>query len=166
MTPWMDGKDIRLIKNKIIAINKQHISVLEWGSGGSTEHFSKFMSDNNITYDWTSIEYNKEWYDKIVALNIPHAKIVLFDVGNTKLKQRNTNMDEYVAYPMTLNKKFDFILVDGRKRRRCLINASKLLLKDGVVFLHDAQRKYYHCAFKHFSDHKFLTNTLWMGKNV
>ena len=164
MKPWMSNKDIRLIEQEILGLKKSHISVLEWGSGGSTEHFSKFMTDNDITYDWVSLEYNRKWFDKVVERDIPNTKIVLFDVGNTNLKQVKTNMDKYVEYPLSLGKKFDLVLVDGRKRRRCLINTSSVVKPGGIVLLHDADRKYYHCAFDSFSNHEFLSESLWVAR--
>jgi hypothetical protein len=165
MKPWMEDKDIRLIEKLLLGLNKSHLNVLEWGAGGSTKHFTEFLTSKKITYDWTALEYNKNWFERVAAFNIPNVALALFDVGNDNLKQRNINMDDYVRYPMTLGKKFDFILVDGRKRRRCLINASQLLNAGGVVALHDAQRKYYHCAFASFKTSKFLSTTLWTGRN-
>lgn len=163
MKPWMSEKDVKSIEHCLDSIAKPHISVLEWGSGGSTKHFSEYLLANGKTYDWLSLEYNKKWAEKVRALALPDVSIVLFDVGNDELRQRNTNMDEYVAYPATLNKKFDFVLVDGRKRRRCLLEAAKMVSSDGVVLLHDADRKYYHCAFAVYKTAKFLSKTLWKG---
>ena len=163
MNPWMNSVDIRLIENALITQNKKHLSIFEWGAGGSTEYFTKFLVLNNISYDWISAEYNKKWYNKVKDLKISNVSLVLFDVGNDALKQRNTNMDDYVDYPLSINKKFDFVLIDGRKRRRCLEIASKIINDDGTVVLHDAERKYYHCAFNSFSSKKFLSKTLWIG---
>ena len=165
MKPWMDNKDIHIIEKTLLGLGKKNINVLEWGAGGSTEYFTGFLKAHGIKYNWTSIEYNKVWAEKVLTLKIPDVSIVLFDVGNNALRQKYTNMDDYVKYPTTLNKKFDFILIDGRKRRRCLINSSKLLNTGSVVMLHDAQRKYYHCAFANFKTSIFLSTTLWMGKN-
>lgn len=164
MKPWMSEKDIFELEKALLNLKKDHLDVLEWGSGGSTKHFSEFLTSKSISYSWVSIEYNKKWAEKITQLRIPNCNIILFDVGNDTLKQRNTNMDEYVNYPKTLNKKFDFILVDGRKRRRCLIEAKDILKENGLVALHDAQRTYYHCAFKYFSNASFLSKTLWAGQ--
>lgn len=161
----MEKKDIQLIEKTLLGLNKSHLNVLEWGAGGSTKYFTNFLTSKGITYSWVSIEYNKKWFDKVVSLSIPNARIILFDVGNDDLKQRYTNMDEYVEYPMTLGNTFDFVLVDGRKRRRCLLNASKILSPNGAVILHDAQRTYYHCAFTSYKTSKFLSKTLWMGQN-
>ena len=165
MKPWMTATDISLIEKLLLDLNKANLNILEWGSGGSTKYFTGFLTSKGIDYNWLSLEYNGAWCEKIAAFHIPNTTIVLFDVGNTNLKQRYTNMDDYIRYPMNLDKKFDFILVDGRKRRRCLLNASKLLNAGGVVVLHDAERTYYHSAFSSYKTSKFLSNTLWMGQN-
>ncbi len=166
MIPQMTQKEISVIEN-ILSSHGPHLDVLEWGSGGSTVYFTKFLRDRGISYSWTSIEYNKIWYDKIFKAteNDKNIELILFDVGNTDLKQPNTQMDEYVKYPSTLNKKYDLILIDGRKRRRCLIEASKLLKPGGIVLLHDGRRTYYHSAFSLYPDSRMLLRTgLWRGK--
>ena len=122
---------------------------------------------NNIEYNWTSVEYNKDWYEKIskTTSKDPNLKIQLFDVGNKGLKQQYTNMEEYIKFPKSLNKSFDLVIVDGRKRRRCVLEARDILSESGVVFLHDAQRKYYQCAFIEFNDSVLLLPGLWRGSN-
>ena len=169
MKPWMKEKDIEFFKEELLKLEPNGLEILEWGSGGSTIHYPSFLIKNKIQFNWTSIEYNKVWHSemtkKLKDLNISNTTIILFDVGNNNLQQPYTNMDEYVNYPSTLNKKFDLILVDGRKRRRCLIEASKLLKDNGVVLLHDAQRSWYHSAFKYFNG-GFLSEELWKGNNI
>ena len=53
--PWMHDSEINLI---IAFLNKEQ-SMLEWGCGGSTMLFSKYVKK------YYSIEHNKEWYDKV-----------------------------------------------------------------------------------------------------
>ena len=169
MKPWMKEGEIKSLEKILLNLGKKlsTLRILEWGSGGSTVHFTDFLKNRGIAYEWLSLEYNKDWHDEIQKLKSgdPRAKIVLFDVGNAELKQRHANMDDYVSYPAKLGEKYDFILVDGRKRRRCLLEAQKLLLPGGVVALHDAERKYYHCAFLRFPYSRFLRTSLWVGKN-
>jgi len=162
----MYPKEIELMKGILSSYHDQ-VDVLEWGSGGSTVYFTDFLKKENINYTWTSLEYNRVWYDKISRLTASDKDIdlILFDVGNTELKQRNTSMDEYVSYPSTLGKKYDVIFVDGRKRRRCLLEAKSLLKSGGTVILHDARRTYYHCAFSSYPDRRVLLRTgLWQGR--
>jgi len=162
----MSPKEIMTMKS-ILSSYGRHLDVLEWGSGGSTVYFTQFLKNKGISYTWTSIEYNKVWYERISdrVKDDKNISLALFDVGNTELKQRNAPMDEYVAYPATLEKKYDVIFVDGRKRRRCLLEATALLKPSGVVLLHDARRTYYHSAFSAYPDSRMLLWTgLWVGK--
>lgn len=165
----MKNSEVRSLEKILLDLGKKQspLQILEWGSGGSTVHFTDFLKSRGIFYKWLSLEYNRGWFDEIKALKNgdPNTKIILFDVGNNELKQRKTNMDEYVNYPKTLGVKYDFILVDGRKRRRCLIEAKNLLAPGGVAVLHDAGRRYYHCAFSHYPYGRFLRPFLWVGKN-
>jgi len=168
MKPWMKESEIKSLEKILLGLAKKPgpLRILEWGSGGSTAYFTDFLKRHGISYKWLSLEYNKKWHDEIRRLKSadPDTKIVLFDARNDELKQRRTNMDDYVAYPKTLGVKYDFILVDGRKRRRCLVEASSLIFPDGAVILHDAERKYYHCAFPLYPYSRFLKTSLWMGK--
>ncbi|MFC1775247.1 class I SAM-dependent methyltransferase [Patescibacteria group bacterium] len=165
--PKMKKSEIRIIEKQLLELGtKGRVNILEWGSGGSTVYFTQFLKQNNIPYDWVSIEYNKNWHDKVLQLvqDDKNTNVKLFDVGNNSLFQRHVNMDEYVAYPSTTRKRFDFILVDGRKRRRCLIEAKDLLNPNGVVYLHDAFRKHYHSSFEYYPDSVFVGAHLWKGK--
>lgn len=142
------------------------VRVLEWGSGGSTVYYPRYLTGFAVPYYWVSIEYNRNWWEKVLeeVKTDSCIRVVLFDCGNSRLRQRKTQMDEYVNYPSTLGMTWDLILVDGRKRRRCLLEASKLLSPGGVVVLHDAQREYYHCALDSFKEGKFLPDSkLWVG---
>ena len=159
-----DG-EIRALERALLSLSGRPLRVLEWGSGGSTVYFTAFLRQHNIPYEWTAIEYNKNWAERVTTeLNgDPHAKVVLFDSGNNDILQPDNAMDEYVNYPKTLGVKFDFILVDGRKRRRCLLEAKDLVAPYGFVFLHDAQRTYYHEAFSAYPRGRFVAGRLWMG---
>ena len=166
MKPQMSQKEIAMIESILLSYGP-HLDILEWGSGGSTVYFTQFLRNKEISYTWTSIEYNRVWYERILDMvgDDKSVNLSLFDVRNTELKQRYTTMEEYIIYPATLGKKYDVILVDGRKRRRCLLEASKLLKPDGVTLLHDARRTYYHCAFSAYPDgHMLLWTGLWQGK--
>jgi len=163
----MSPKEIMTMESILSSYGKR-LDVLEWGSGGSTVYFTQFLKNKGISYTWTSIEYSKIWYERILDMvkGDKNVSLALFDVGNTNVKQPDIPMNEYVAYPATLGKKYDVILVDGRKRRRCLLEASKLLKPGGVVLLHDARRTYYHSAFSVYPDSRiFLWTGLWQGKS-
>ena len=78
--------------------------------------------------------------------------------GEDKNIQETLDLDEYIDFPSTLNIKFNFILVDGRKRAECLKRASTILASNGVAVLHDAEREWYHEGFKYYvSGGEFVT---------
>ena len=96
-------------------------------------------------------------------------ELVLFDKGRLQpalrahREDRHADLDAYVAYPGRLGRRFDVVLVDGRKRRRCLVEASRLLTKEGIAVLHDAWRPYYHCAFDVYRNERRIGDILWTG---
>lgn len=165
-SPWMPAKDVSKIEATIMNLQSKSLEVLEWGSGGSTLHFTGFMRQNGIAYRWLSLEYNARWYRQVQqeVSNDRCIELALFDVGNDRLRQRYTEMSDYVSYPTTLGRTFDVVVIDGRKRRRCLLEARHLLKPAGVVLLHDAERPHYQCAFSSYSSGKFLTKHLWLGR--
>lgn len=145
------------------------VRVYEWGSGGSTYHFASLLQHAEVPYTWWSVEYNKRWWECVyeATRHLSGVSVRLHDVGNDRLKQRRTDMDAYVDDIFEYREygtKFDLVLVDGRKRRRCLLNASQVLAPGGVVVLHDASRKYYHCAFDAYKSGLFLDPDLWVGR--
>ncbi|MCI5108622.1 MAG: class I SAM-dependent methyltransferase, partial [Candidatus Pacebacteria bacterium] len=144
----------------------QKIDILEWGSGGSTVYFTDFLRKKNIPYTWTSVEYNKGWHEKVSkeVSNDPDTKVVLFDVGNSVIRQRHTDMEDYIKYPKSTGQKFDLMFVDGRKRRRCLLESRDIVKNEGVVLLHDACRKYYQCSFREYPNNTFIGLNLWIGR--
>jgi len=162
----MTSKEVDQVAASLLELGRSlnhQMEVLEWGAGGSTVYFSDLLRGHGISFRWVSMEYNRLWHERVSAAVGPGVEVVLFDVGNTRREQRDLPMDEYVAYPRTLNRKFDFILVDGRKRRRCLLEAWELVAPQGRVLLHDAQRRYYHCAMAGFTG-LFLGRRLWEGR--
>jgi ribosomal protein S19 len=97
-------------------------------------------------------------------------RVIVHDLGalnptGYNWRDRMVNADAYVYLPSFFNEQFDVILVDGRFRRRCLLEARYLLQPGGVVVLHDAWRKHYHCAMETFPSKSFVGEDLWLGAN-
>lgn len=76
---------------------------------------------------------------------------------------RAVDLDDYVRLPSLLGRRFDVVLVDGRKRRRCLLEGAGLLSESGVTVLHDAWRSYYECAFAAYASGTHIGDELWVG---
>lgn len=165
MRPMMQDHEIAALEAELLNLRKSELNILEWGSGGSTVHFTRFLKAHGIRYRWLSIEHDIQWEQKVREFLAGDTSVDIrcIPAGATPETCRTVPMNEYVDYPATLMQSFDVILVDGRKRRRCLLAARRLVSSDGVVFLHDAQRSYYHSAFKVYPEREFLARGLWRG---
>lgn len=162
--------DIQIILQHLLLADKRSamrakIQCLEWGAGGSTIQFPQFIRRAQREFWWHTAEHSPEWRDKVQH---EAQRLGLFEV-NIALLNANANakeqpMTEYIQFPLMIGKRFDFVFVDGRKRRRCLITASKVLAPGGVVVLHDAEREYYHSAFEHYTSHERVGDKLWIGR--
>lgn len=143
MIPWMSEDEIELILKYL----KQDFIMLEWGSGGSTLLFPKYVKK------YFSIEHDKEWYDKIkkelVDKDIKNAETFLVeqDLPRSHPASKREEFKHYVEFinsPKLSEKHFDAILVDGRARPHCAIEALKHIDHKSIVFIHDFfQRPYY-----------------------
>lgn len=183
--PEMWLNEINYIKNTLIDLAQKHefLNILEWGSGNGTIYFSNFLKEKKIPFKWIAIENFVPWYEKVIHMlkenNLSDdIECVLKNptYETDKNIQEASDLYDYINYPSTLNIKFDFILVDGRKRKDCLEKASDILNLEGVTVLHDAEREWYHDGFKYFINggEFVITNPtpaarggvqkLWVGK--
>lgn len=157
----VSAKDTAIIEDELDRLRcLGYIECLEWGAGGSTFHFPSLLERRGVPYRWTSLEHDIAWRDR-VAKATEHLRVECF------LFPRQGDADpmtDYIEYPLRMRRRFDFVFVDGRKRRRCLITAAKVAAPGGVVVLHDAHRQYYHSAFSHFTAHEFIGDDLWIGR--
>lgn len=161
----------KLFVNQVNETKGRNFDVLEWGGGHSTMYFVNFFNFfKGINLTWDVVEHSKDWYELMKSWKLSNVNLHKAIVNCSKNDLVKHPMNKYVNLPKTLNKKWDVIIVDGRKRRRCLIEAKDLLKENGIIILHDAQRDYYHSAFEYF-DGKFITEVdkfngsrIWIGK--
>ena len=171
--PLMRCREIEIIEE--LLKNLQPKNCLEWGAGYSTTFFPRFLDKNA---KWSSIEHDKRWYTKIEKMNKNHNSKVFYIPPNRSPRREQygdgsfTDFKDYIEFPKKFGR-FDFILVDGRARKHCLIKAHNLIKNKGIVVLHDANRKQYHGPFnlyKHqilFKDYRKEGGGLWLGsKNL
>jgi hypothetical protein len=194
--PGMTTKEIDIFKNIINLYKNGKIKVLEWGCGLSTIYFSKYLKDAGMDFEWHGIDNSKEWHEKIQKKIIEDGLadsvfLCLFEFVPFWLKPgwdwnnparsgfgpKEENELRYISYPASLGIKYDVIIVDARFRRRCLIEAQKLLAPGGFVILHDAQKPHYHSPlgsyrYSRFIDSGFLYHSggrtgvkMWIGSN-
>lgn len=101
---------------------------LEWGSGVSTTVFPK----HKAVKLWLAIEHDGNILDLLHKKFPPNVQTMWI-----------TNEQDYADCVQRTHQKFDFILIDGLDREKCLQNALKIVSKNGIILLHDAGRKDY-----------------------
>lgn len=120
--PMMSDKEIQIVEKYAYG------HCLEWGSGYSTTHFPKGEDVDS----WLAVEHNGNWIKKIKGDCPDNVQIIWILEGMS-----------YADCVQLSNRKFDFILIDGLDREKCLENARNILKPGGVILLHDAGRAEY-----------------------
>jgi len=185
-------KVINILKFIFSSFNGKKNKIFEWGSGNSTIYFAQFLKSINIDFEWHSVDNSKKWSEFVArrlkddlkrhvllytAEFLPYWEKPEWNRNNPACQGFGPNTEQefkYINQAKSLNQLFDVIIVDGRFRRRCLLQAIELLSREGVVLLHDAERSYYRDVlsaypFKKFiySECKFLEfetpSVLWIG---
>lgn len=147
--PRMSEKEIQLFERYL----KQAKSYFEFGSGGST----KLAAKNDV--EIFGVESDKQWVETLKKEVGPLCKVEYVDIGPTQAwgyPVNNTYREKYPDYSEAIlqyDSAFDFILVDGRFRIACTLNAIKHTLEkqkniaDTLIFIHDFwNRPNYHAV--------------------
>lgn len=119
--------------------------ILEWGPGDSTSLMAKLCPDADIL----SIEDDPAWYPKNKRRHggAANVEMLLCHKGHGYI----TLPLRYVV--MGQDFEYDLIFIDGEANTRvdCLVVASLVINLDGLVILHDAERKSYRAGLEAFA---------------
>ena len=123
--PWINYSMLHFLTPRL----PKNISILEFGGGNSTLYWAtKVNQVVTVEHDALWIDYLKDKFS-----NIPNIHLI------------TANSDEgYETAPRNLNKKFQFIVIDGIRRIECANYAINLLSPEGCILFDDTQ----------FSEHK------------
>jgi len=116
---FIDGKDLK------------GVNLFEYGSGNSSLYFTG--KGANVY----SVEHDQGWYERIKS-KIPLPERLYYRGIETK-----DQISGYINAVSAPGVRFGIIVVDGRFRRRCLLEAPGLLSTDGVIILDNSERHYY-----------------------
>ena len=154
MKPWMSDKEIDLIVSQL----SPEKTMLEWGSGGSTNTFSKHVKK------YYSIEHDTKWAKKMqkdLNDNVTFYHVPQSPGYSSNIPLRNihsnliTSYTDYIKQIHNIGEEyFDVILIDGRCRKWCALEALPYLKPDSKVFIHDFYapgREYYQDVLKYYS---------------
>ncbi len=134
--PWVTYSFIDFIKNRL---NKQH-KVFEFGSGNSTYFYAKYAEKV------VSVEHDKKWYNKLHNSMPENSNLIYCELSKN---------GDYCRAPIKLNEKFDIVIVDGRDRVNCCIQATDALSNNGVVILDDSERDIYQDGVQYLINNGF-----------
>ncbi len=140
--PWFTYSAIDFLGDRL---NSQ-MQILEYGSGNSTIYFSR------KTAFVDALEHNPEWYEYISAKVNMNSKIQLIPAADIK---------NYAAFPASLGKKYDIVLVDAIDRNECMFQSVNLLTTDGVVILDDSERPEYLMGISFLKNNGFRKIDFW-----
>lgn len=122
--PWVTYSFIDFIKKRI---QKEH-RVFEFGSGNSTFFYAKHAGKV------VSVEHDHDWFNKISATKPPNSEMIYCGLEPD---------GDYCRMPLSYQDKFNMIIVDGRDRVNCCMQAINALTEDGVIVLDDSERDFY-----------------------
>ncbi len=134
--PWVTYSFIDFIKDRL---RPEH-AVFEFGSGNSTIFYAQ------RTGIVVSVEHDKEWFDKITSSKPENAEMIFCELERD---------GDYCRMPVKLGEEFDIIIVDGRDRVNCCIQAVEALSPNGVVVLDDSERPDYRDGINYLLDKGF-----------
>ena len=134
--------------DKILEYLEPHFLMLEWGSGGSTTFFPRYVSR------YHSIEHSKEWYHRVY--NEIGDNVRLYYVPQNLPRTRPTKREEFVDYVEQVHyigvPNYNAVFIDGRARIACAKEVIGFINKESVIFLHDCHRGEYKEIFEIFEE--------------
>ena len=148
---WQDGffSFIELLVKYLELLKPKRI--LEWGPGQSTKIMLHMCPDAQIT----CCEDSQKWFECYHGQFGHRVRFIYVDAPD-----RDRTDARWDAYTNPAVKgKFDLIFIDGRERAKCLHTAFKRLRPNGIVLLHDADRKHYQEGIRLFNPFEKFGNT-------
>lgn len=107
---------------------QKHFDVFEYGCGNSTIWYAKKV--NTIT----SVEHDKNWLNKIRST---------MPANSTIVHKELVYGGDYCKEVSNAKMKYHIVIVDGRDRNNCLMNAVQHLTEDGIVIFDNSELKQY-----------------------
>lgn len=131
--------------------SRPQASVLEWGSGASTVWLAKRAQSV------VSVEHDPDWFE-LVRSRLPANATLLHRpapkssdsraVRSHKRGWKDRDFTAYVRAISELGRAFDLIVIDGRCREQCLLQAMEFLKPDGMIVFDNTGRGRYRSAIR------------------
>jgi hypothetical protein len=140
--PWFSFAANRFLESRL---NKD-LSVFEYGSGNSTLFLGSRVGK------LISLEHNKKWFDHSNPRPFENTEIHYCPLEENNL---------YPEFPASLNKRFDIIVIDGRKRVISAQISVNCLSEAGVIIFDDSQRERYRDGIEFLKTKGFKSIDFW-----
>lgn len=134
--PWFTYPAIDFITTRL----KKEMLIFEYGSGNSTLFFAK-----NVKHVF-SVEHEQKWFN-LMKTKLPENVTYYF--------HNLINKNNYVDSICDSQKKFDIVVIDGRKRVECAEKAVKKLKSDGIIIWDNSLRDRYKYGLKYLEEKGF-----------
>ncbi|MDA7705359.1 hypothetical protein N8772_02655 [Rickettsiales bacterium] len=118
---WFNYPFISFLEQKL----SQNLEIFEYGSGHSTLKFAK--NCKNIT----SIDNNIDWHLYLKKIQPKNATLIL-----------QQDLDLYPLEITKFDKKYDIIVIDGKRRNACSKLAVNYLKNDGIIIFDNLEKGY------------------------
>lgn len=125
--PWVTYPFINFISERL----NNNMQIFEFGSGNSTIFYAGRVKSVH------SVEHDLEWVAQLKKMLPENAKIFHQE------PIYGGEYCEYCKFPNTLDRKFDIVIIDGRDRVNCMINAVGYITENGVIVLDNSDRDSY-----------------------
>jgi precorrin-6B methylase 2 len=134
--PWLTYPAIEFIQRRI---NKE-MSVFEYGCGGSTLWWASRVKEV------ISIEHDKDWYQRILP-TIPNNVMLEY----VELEYGGKYSQQIFKYKC----RFDIVVIDGRDRVNCGLNAINALKPGGVIVWDNSDQEEYEQGYQFLLNNGF-----------
>lgn len=148
--PRQTLREMRLFRDLLLSYD--HPRVWEWGSGRSTSYYTRLLHRAGHPYEWHAVDHTPRWLEQVRRWVGDTPNVCLYsspfrnpsEIGDPCFADHPDKeaIQRYIDYPLSLGQ-FDFVLIDGRFRRRCAQVAPQIVAPGGTIILHDAQREHY-----------------------
>ncbi len=139
---WYNYSFLKFLDNRLSA----DLEVFEYGAGNSTLWYAKRVKSVK------SVENDKKWVDLLTPKLPKNAKVVFQEIDEKQKYQQEINAE---------NKKYDIVVVDGRRRNDCTILAIHYLTQKGIIILDNAERADYTPAKDFLKNQGFKMLEFW-----
>jgi len=122
--PWVTYPFFYFIKERL----KDDFEIFEYGTGFSTLYYAK------IVKKIYTVEDDVGWYKEMKTQASDNVILYLNQINEENKYEQSIHIS---------NKYFDLVIIDGRKRVKCILEGLKRLNQRGVIILDDSERERY-----------------------